>query len=49
MPASAKGLQALLKENQEDGPEHLRVKPLAKPPPSIIPSFLTSGTKFVCI
>jgi len=47
MPTSAKGLQHLLSENQTIGPEHLREKPKAKPPPSIVPTFLTNGEKFV--
>lgn len=47
MPSSAKELQHLLSENQANGPEHLREKPKAKPPPSIVPAFLTNGEKFV--
>ena len=47
MPTSAKELQYLLNENQTNGPEHLREKPKAKPPPSIVPTFLTNGEKFV--
>jgi len=47
MPTSAKELQHLLSENQMNGPEHLRHKPKAKPPPSIVPAFLTNGEKFV--
>lgn len=47
IPTSAKELQHLLNENQTNGPEHLREKPKGKPPPSIVPAFLTSGEKFV--
>ena len=49
MPTSAKELSHLLSKNQTNGPEHLRDKPKAKPPPSIVPAFLTNGEKFVSV
>ena len=43
MPACAKQLLALLKENMEEGAVHLRQKPRQQAPPPIVPRALSLG------